>query len=105
MRFGEKGKLSPRYIGTYEVMERIGTLAYILELHPELSRLHDVFRVSFLCKYLVDPSHQLKTQPIELKEDLSYIEEPVKFFYREEQVLRNKVIALIKVMWMIHGIK
>ena len=105
MRFGKKGKLSPRYIGPYEVLERIGTLAYRLSLPPNLSHLYDVFHVSMLHQYLIDPSHQLKTQPVELKEDLSYIEEPVEIINRKVKVLRNKVIPLVKVLWMSHGVK
>ncbi|KAH9650259.1 chromo domain-containing protein [Citrus sinensis] len=78
LRFGKRGKLSPRYIGPYEIVERIGPLAYRLALPPELSRIHDVFHVSMLRKYVYDPSHVLSRQPIELKEDLSYEEEPVE---------------------------
>ncbi|KAL0549532.1 hypothetical protein IC582_014017 [Cucumis melo] len=75
--FGRKGKLSPRYIGPYQITERVGPAAYRLELPIELARIHDVFRVSMLRKYIPDPSHVLQEQPIELKEDLSYVEEPV----------------------------
>ena len=78
LRFGKRRKLSPRYIGPYEIVERIGPLAYRLALPPELSRIHDVFHVSMLRKYVYDPSHVLSRQPIELKEDLTYEEEPVE---------------------------
>ncbi|CAL9004570.1 unnamed protein product [Prunus brigantina] len=77
MRFGKRGKLSPRYIGPYEITERIGPVAYRLALPPELSRVHDVFHVSMLRKYMPDPSHVLEYQPVELEEDLSYEEQPV----------------------------
>ncbi|TYK07721.1 retrotransposon protein, putative, Ty3-gypsy subclass [Cucumis melo var. makuwa] len=98
IHFGRKGKLSPRYIGPYQIMERVGPAAYRLELPIELVRIHDVFHVSMLRKYIPDPSHVLQEQPVELKEDLSYVEEPVQILDRKEQVLRNKTISLIKVL-------
>ncbi|PKI60870.1 hypothetical protein CRG98_018743 [Punica granatum] len=63
MRFGKKGKLSPRYIGPYEILERIGKVAYWLALPPELSRIHNMFHVSMFRKYIPDPSHVLSYQP------------------------------------------
>ena len=60
MRFGKKGKLNPRYIGPYEILERIGNVAYKLELPPELGGVHPVFHVSMLRKYLLDPSHAIQ---------------------------------------------
>ncbi|KAL0556085.1 hypothetical protein IC582_004592 [Cucumis melo] len=103
IRFGRKGKLSPRYIGPYQITERVGPAAYRLELPIELARIHDVFHVSMLRKYIPDPSHVLQDQPVELKEELSYVEEPVQILDKKEQVLRNKTIPLIKVLWRHHG--
>ncbi|KAA0066499.1 reverse transcriptase [Cucumis melo var. makuwa] len=103
IRFRRKGKLSPRYIGPYQITERVGPAAYRLELLIELARIHDFFHVSMLRKYIPDPSHVLQEQPVELKEDLSYVEEPVQILDRKEQVLRNKTIPLIKVLWRHHG--
>ena len=60
VRFGKRGKLSPRFIGPYEVIERIGPVAYRLALPPELSQVHDVFHVSMLRRYMSDPSHILQ---------------------------------------------
>ncbi|KAI5353628.1 hypothetical protein L3X38_006522 [Prunus dulcis] len=77
MRFGKRGKLSPCYIGPYEITERVGPVAYRLALHTELSRIHDVFHVSMIQKYMSDPSHVLEHQPVELREDLTYEEQPV----------------------------
>ena len=82
LRFGNKGKLSPRYMGPYEIVERIGEVAYRLRLPPELARIHDVFHVSMLRKYIADPPHVLRDQPIELKEDLTYEERPVQIVDR-----------------------
>ena len=98
MRFGKCGKLSPRFIGPYEIMERVGPVAYRLALPPELSQIHDVFHVSMLRRYRSVPSHILQAQPIKLEGDLSYEEEPIAILAKEEKVLRNKVIPLVKVL-------
>lgn len=74
MSFRKKGKLSPRYIGPYEILERIGKVAYILALPPELSSVHNVFHISMLRKYISDPSHVLENEPIKVHEDLTYEE-------------------------------
>ena len=102
LRFGKKGKLSPCYMGPYEIVERIGKVAYRLRLPHELARIHDVFHVSMLRKYIADPSHVLRDQLVELKEYLTYEERPVQIVDRKDQVLRNKVIPLVKVLWMNH---
>ncbi|KAJ9135077.1 hypothetical protein P3X46_032296, partial [Hevea brasiliensis] len=78
MRFGRKGKLSPRFIGPYEVLERVGPLAYRLALPPELEKIHNVFHVSMLRRYRSDPSHVLPVEEIEVNPDLTYEEEPIK---------------------------
>ena len=67
LRFGKRGKLSPRYIGPYEIESKVGPIACKLKLPPELSRIHDTFHVSMLRKYIPDPSHVLREQPIQLK--------------------------------------
>ena len=68
----------------------------------ELSKIHDVFHVSLLRKYIPDPIHVLETQPIQLNKYLSYKEEPVQILDRKEQVLRSKIIPLVKVLWRNH---
>ena len=60
LRFGRLGKLSPRFIGPYEIVSKVGPVAYRLKLPPELSRIHDTFHVSMLRKYIPDPSHVLR---------------------------------------------
>ena len=74
LKFGRRGKLRPRYIGPYEIISRVGPLAYRLDLPPELSKVHNVFHVSMLRKYIPDPSHVLIDQPVELKDNLTYKE-------------------------------
>ncbi|KAL6196683.1 hypothetical protein ACLB2K_032297 [Fragaria x ananassa] len=105
VRFGKRGKLSPRYIGPYEIIEQVSSLAYQLELPPELSRIHNVFHVSMFRKYIADPSHVLQEQPISIKNDLTNEEEPVQILDRKEQVLWNKTIPLVKVLWRIHQVE
>ena len=77
MRFGKKGKLAPRYIGLFEIRSRVGEVAYRLVLPLELSRIHPVFHVSMLRKYISDPSHIFQPQAVDLSEDLTYDEYPV----------------------------
>ena len=102
MRFGKKGKLSPRFIGPYEVIEKVGPVAYKLALPPELEKIHSVFHVSMLRRYQSDPSHVVSTKTIELRSDLTYEEEPVEILAREVKELRNKKILLVKVLWRNH---
>ena len=98
-RFGLKGKLSPRYIGPFEVIERIGPVAYRLRLPESMSQVHDVFHVSTLRKCLSDPSQVTTVEAIPVQEDLTYEETPVQILDRKEKVLRNKSIPLVKVLW------
>ena len=105
MRFGRKGKLSPRFIGPYEVIEKVGSLAYRLALPVELAQIHNVFHVCNLRRYVSDPSHILQSEVVELKEDLTYPEEPVQVLSREEKKLRSKVIPLVKVLWRNHRVE
>lgn len=102
MRFGVKGKLSPRFIGPYEILEKVGALAYRLALPPVLAQVRNVFHVSQLRKYVADPSHVLEAQPLELKDDVTYEEVPVKIVDRKDQVLRKRVIPYVKVQWSNH---
>ena len=99
MRFGKKGKLSPRYIGPFEILEKVGLVAYRLALPPELSSIHPVFHVSMLRKYLYDPSHVIKYQEVKVNDDLSYEEIPIAILGRQVKKLRSKEITLVKVLW------
>ena len=103
--FSKKGKLSPRYIGPFEILNRIGATAYCLDLPPNLSRLHNVFHVSMLKKYLPDPSHVLSVEPVDLRKDLSYVKAPVRILDRKDQFLRTKTIPLVKILWRSHSLE
>ena len=82
MRFEKKGKLSPRYVGPFEITERIGKVAKRLALSLDLLAVHNVFHVSKLKKYVLDPSHVLTEEPIEVHEDLTYEEKPINILDR-----------------------
>ncbi|KAL0410911.1 UNVERIFIED_CONTAM: Retrovirus-related Pol polyprotein from transposon [Sesamum latifolium] len=103
LRFGRQGKLSPRYIGPYEIIERIGPLAYRLALPMELSQIHDVFHVTMLRRYRSDPSHVIREPEIEISEELMYMEEPTEILDRSVRKLRNKEIPMVKVRWTHHS--
>ena len=105
MRFGKKGKLSPKFIGPYEVIKKVGLVAYRLGLPPELEKIHNVFHVSMLRRYRSDPSHVVFVEVIELRSDLTYEEEPVEILAREVKELWKKRIPLVKVLWRNHTIE
>jgi len=104
-RFGKKGKLSPRFIGPYEILERIGAVAYRLALPPNLSAIHPVFYVFMLRKYMSDPSHVLEVHPVELRDDVTYEVQPETIVDRQVKKLRSKDIASVKVKWKGHSIE
>ena len=97
MRFGKNGKLNPRFIGPYEVIEKVGPVAYRLALPLELEKIHNVFHVSILRRYRSNPSHVVSSEVIELILDLTYEEELVEILAREVKELQNKRIPLVKV--------
>ncbi|WMV24955.1 hypothetical protein MTR67_018340 [Solanum verrucosum] len=99
MRFGKKGKLSPRYIGPYKIIRRVGQVAYELELPQELSTVHPVFHVSMLRKYIGDLSRITHTDDVHVTEDLNYEEVPIAILDRQVKKLRNKEVASVKVLW------
>ena len=103
MRFGKKGKLSPRYVGPFEILERVGLVAYKLALPPALSGIHNVFHISMLRRYVSDPTHILSYEPLQVQDDLSYEEMPMKILDCKDQVLRNMTIRLVKVLWRNHS--
>ncbi|KAL0549522.1 hypothetical protein IC582_014007 [Cucumis melo] len=105
LQFEKKEKLSPCFVGSFEILERIGPVAYRLALLPSLSTIHDVRHVSMLRKYVLDSSHVVDYKPLEADENLSYTEQPIEILAREVNMLKNREIALIKVLWCNHKVE
>ncbi|KAA0053353.1 pol protein [Cucumis melo var. makuwa] len=105
LRFEKKGKLSSSFVGPFEILERVGPIAYRLALPPSFSAVHDVFHFSMLRKYVVDPTHVVDFEPSKIYEYLSYKEQPVEILAREIMMLRKREIALVKVLRQNHGVE
>ncbi|XP_024021743.1 uncharacterized protein LOC112091713 [Morus notabilis] len=104
-QFGVKGKLAPRYIGPFPIMQRVGVVAYRLALLPELSHVHDVFHVSMLRKYQPDPEAVVQWYDVPTQDDMTYDEVPVPIIDRKMKSLRHREIPLVKVLWQHHGVE
>jgi hypothetical protein len=103
MRFGVKGKLAPRYIGLFLILERVGPAAYRLALPPSLAGVHNVFHVSQLRRYVSDPSHVLEVEPLYVEPDLSYRERPLRILDTQVTQLRRRSIPRVLVQWEHHS--
>ena len=101
-RFGIHGKLAPRYVGLYQVLEKCGPVAYRLQLLDILSAVHNVFHVSQLKKCLWVPDEAVQMEGLPLQLDLTYVEHPIKIL-DEERVTRNRVVKFYKVQWQNHS--
>jgi hypothetical protein len=101
-RFKVQGKLAPRFIGPFKILEKRGEVAYQLELPPQLSDVHDVFHVSQLKKCLRVPEEQIPMEDLDAKEDLSYQQHPVRILETSERVTWKKRIKICKVQWSHH---
>ena len=93
------------FVGPFEVLKRVGTLAYKVALPPSLSKIHNVFHVSTLRKYIYDPSHVVELEPIQISEDMTYEEVPVQIVDVMDKVLRHVVVKLVKIQWNNHSIR
>ncbi|XP_047250095.1 uncharacterized protein LOC124885887 [Capsicum annuum] len=102
MRFGRKGKLSPRYIGPYDILDRIRLVACRIALPLRLSAVHLVFHVLMLRRCVRDDSHNIHPEDVELDENLTYEESPIAILDRQVRQLKSKKIASIKVLWRNH---
>ena len=105
VRFGKHEKLSPRFIGPFEILERIGTVAYRLALPPIMSGVHEVFHVSMLRRYTPDPAHVMDWGEIEIDNDGTFEEGPVCILDSRDQVLRRKTVRLVRVLWWHYGVE
>ncbi|WMV32693.1 hypothetical protein MTR67_026078 [Solanum verrucosum] len=99
VRFGKKGKISPRYIGPFEILECVGPVMYRLALPPNLSSVHQVFHVSMLKRYYGNRDYIIKWDSIVLDKDLQYEEEPITILDRDVRKLSTKEIKSMKVQW------
>ncbi|GJS33243.1 hypothetical protein Tco_0531625 [Tanacetum coccineum] len=99
IRFGKRGKLNPRYIGPFKILERIGLVAYKLELPEELSNVHSTFHVSNLKKCLSDESLVIPMKELRLDDKLNFVEEPVEIMDQKVKQLKQSRISIAKVRW------
>ncbi|WVZ70469.1 hypothetical protein U9M48_019135 [Paspalum notatum var. saurae] len=102
-RFGVKGKLAPRYVGPFQIIERYGPVAYRLELTLHLAAMHNVFHVSQLKKCLRVPEEAVDTSQIQVEPDLTYEEKPIKILYQKQRSTRSRTINFYKVQWSNHS--
>ena len=105
VRFGKRGKLSPRFIGTFEILEMVGTVECWLALPPSMSGVHEVFYVSVLRKYTPDSAHVVDWGEIEVDTNGTFEEGPMCIMDSREQVLRRKTVRLVRVLWQNSGVE
>ena len=105
VKFDKQGKLLSRYIGSFEILERVGIVAYQLTLPPSLSGVHEVFHVSMLRKYIQEPTHVVDWGELIVDTDGTFEEGPVHILDSRDQVLRRKTMRLVKVLWQHRGLE
>nr|GEW93907.1 hypothetical protein [Tanacetum cinerariifolium] len=101
-RFGIKRKLSPRFIGPFEILDRVGEVSYRLVLPPQLSHVHNIFHVSLLRGYKYHPLHVISYPLDQIRTDLSYVEELEAILDRQDRVMRKKTIPFVQILWRNH---
>ncbi|GKD14921.1 putative reverse transcriptase domain-containing protein [Tanacetum coccineum] len=99
VRFGKKWKLAPRFVGPFEIIEKVGPVAYMLDLPEELDGVHDTFHVSNLKKCFADPTLQVPLDEIQIDAKLNFVEDPVEILEKESKKLKRSRIAIVKVRW------
>jgi hypothetical protein len=102
-RFGVKGKLAPRYNGSFPILKKCGSVAYKLDLPPSLARVYDIFHMSQLKKCLKAPVDVVLPEVTPLEADLSYPEHPIKVLDQKDCVMRRKTIKFFKIQWSNHS--
>ena len=105
VRFGKRGKLSLRFIGPFEILEKVGTVAYQLALPPSMPGVHKIFHVSMLRRYTPDPVHVVDWGEIEVDMDGTFEEGQVCIMDSRDQVLRRKIVRLVRVLWRHRGVE
>ena len=105
VRFSKRGKLSPRFIGPFEILKRVGTIACRLPFSPSMSDVHEIFHVSMLRRYTSDPAHVVDWGKIEVDTDRTFKEGPMCIIDSREQVLRRKTVRLLRVLWRHRGVE
>ncbi|GJS54300.1 reverse transcriptase domain-containing protein [Tanacetum coccineum] len=103
VRFGKKGKLAPRFVGPFEIIEKVGPMAYRLDLPEELNGVHNTFHVSNLKKCLADPTLKVPLDEIQVDAKLNFVEEPIEILEREFKELKRSRIAIIKILYRVDG--
>ena len=99
VRFGKRGKLAPRYVGPFEILERIGPVAYKFKLPQELSSIHDTYHVSNLKKFITDESLAIPLDEIHVDEKLQFVEEPLEIMNRKVKQHRRTQIPIVLIRW------
>ncbi|XP_015161830.1 uncharacterized protein [Solanum tuberosum] len=99
MRFGRRGKLSPRYSGPFEILRIVGEVTFELALPPAFSAIHPIFHVSMLRRYVPNDSHVLQYDAVELNDRLTFVEGPLAILARNVRRLRSRAIPVVKVRW------
>ena len=105
VRFGRRGKLSPRFIGIFEILEGVGAVTYWLALTPSMLGVHEVFHVSMFRKYTPDPAHVVGWGEIEIDTDGTFEEGPMCILDSRDRVLRHKTMRLVRVLWRYYGVE
>ena len=105
VKFGKREKLWPRFIGPFEILERVDTVAYQLALLPNMSSVHEVFHVSMLRRYTPDPTHVVDWGEIEVNTDETFEEGSVCIIDSRDQVFRRKTVRLVRVLWQHRGVE
>ena len=105
VRFAKRDKLSPRFIEPFEILKRVGIVAYRLALPPSMSGVHEVFHVSMLRRYTPDPAHVVDWGEIEVDTYGTFEEGPVCIMDSWDQVLRCKTVRLVRVLWQHRGLE
>jgi len=105
MRFGKKGKLSPRYVRPFQMKKCVSSVAYKVELPPNFDGVHDIFHVLQLWKCVNDPLHTINYKLLDIQPNLTYEELLVQIMDRKEHQLKTKTIPSVNVLWRNHGLE